>query len=1068
MTDAGDLGSDLPDELADRAGLQLMAARGSERGAVLDALLAAHPQYERALRRIAADFGCVDKVFAGHEAGCAAATAIDVPDEIGGHRVIRRIGAGAFGAVYLCAQERPVSREVAVKVVRPGAAGPETLRRFAAERQLLAALNHPTITVVFDAGELPDGRPYFVMEYVDGLPMRRYCDEKQLTVDARVRLFLELCRGVEHAHGRGIVHRDLKPANVLVVERETGPVPKIIDFGIAKVLSGSPTRGDVPTEAGRVVGTPGYMSPEQALGHPEHVDSRADVFALGVMLYELLTGELPWARPPESTDSEPPRPSVRVASDPTSTTQAERRQTSPQKLVSRLRGDLDAIVLKALAHERRHRYASAREFAADLERHLRGEQITARPTHVGRRVARLLRRHRVAAATAVAGLSLVLGTWISLHFAAQADERGAAVDVAQQQVASARTDAQRMSTEAEAAARALLARANDRQMLALPASAPVRQALAQEALAFYERFLRERPAAPDLREGRARALETLARVFWSVGQYAAAIDVAGESIEEAEALLVIDPQNIAWRGVLAHAHRSRARALRGAGRDEGSPGDLEAAVAAYERCYAAAPRRYAANLIGALLDQGSALVRDDQKEARLAALQRAVAVGETNLGEGADPELQRALADACGYLANLHIVRGDPEAAAVALTRAEELLAGLPDDPRASTSLYCTLASLASARGDAAAAIAAAQKGIDIAERWREREPDRPAVAELLARLHRIVASQHSMLGEHESAANASRAVIDVVEARVARFKDDPAAVGELANCLTWHAYILFVSGHRQDLVEAEHCARRSLEVLAGADPSLDRRLVLRQRCKSQAQLGLVLDGRGDPEAPAHWQRTVAAIREFAAEFGVDARDAFEFTQAPLRLGAACIDAGRTDAAGEALAVAEELLAEHGAEPDQEKNTIEAQRLAARLALQRGDLDGAAAAAERLPAVDSGWRGALAGAEVMTAVWRAAATEALRTRAIACNEAAIAALQDAVAAAPTDLWVTVPLDQCRVALAELLADRGDHDRARELLAVALPALARAREEAHANCLDEQLLLRGRALYRGGR
>jgi tetratricopeptide (TPR) repeat protein len=274
---------------------------------------------------------------------------------------------------------------------------------------------------------------------------------------------------------------------------------------------------------------------------------------------------------------------------------------------------------------------------------------------------------------------------------------------------------------------------------------------------------------------------------------------------------------------------------------------------------------------------------------------------------------------------------------------------------------------------------------------------------------------------------------------------------------------ILFVSGHRRDLVEAEDCARQSLTVLAGADPTMDRRLLLGQRKKSLVQLGLVLDGRGDPGAPAVWEEAVLAMREFATEFGVDADDSFEFVQARLRLCAACLDAGQTAAAAEALATAEELLAAHGGVSDEAKNAAEAGRLAARLAVQRGDLDGAIAAVERLPTEDLGWRGALAAADGMAAVWRAAAS--YRERAIACHERAIAALEQAVAAAPADLWVTVPLDQCRVALAELLSERGEHERAQHLLAVALPALERAREEAHANCIDEPLIARGRALHR---
>jgi serine/threonine protein kinase len=249
--------ADLPAGLADELAEQLLDA-GPEHEKVLARLVARHPQHERALRMLLAQLHGAERLLADAWPDDAPASAT----QIGGHRVIRQLGEGAFGIVYLCAQQQPVVRNVAIKVLRPGAGDEQTLRRFAAERQLLASLNHPTITQVYDAGTLPDGRPFFVMEYVEGTTFRRYCEDRALPCRERLRLFAELCRGVAHAHARGIVHRDLKPGNVLVVDTEQGPVPKIIDFGIAKALVAVESGDDGPrTDTGRVIGTPGYMSP---------------------------------------------------------------------------------------------------------------------------------------------------------------------------------------------------------------------------------------------------------------------------------------------------------------------------------------------------------------------------------------------------------------------------------------------------------------------------------------------------------------------------------------------------------------------------------------------------------------------------------------------------------------------------------------------------------------------------------------------------------------------------------------------------------------------------------------
>ena len=359
------------------------AATPAERDGVLRELTAAHPAHADDLQRHAEDLAGADRLLDRGFGG----KAMEHPVAIGDYRVGRVLGEGAFGVVYLCLQESPIHREVAVKVLRPGAGDRNSLQRFEAERHFLGRMSHPAITQVFDAGLLPDGRPYFVMEHVRGLPITKYCDEHSLPIEARLALFVRLCQGVQHAHEQGILHRDLKPANILVVEIDGVAQPKIIDFGIARALQQDGDHAEFRTDTGRVVGTPGYMSPEQADGRRDEVDARADMFSLGAILYELLTGELPWGRRPTSTDSQPPRPSQRVNTDPTRTTEiAQRRSSQPRRLASQLRGDLDWIVLKAVALDRAQRYQSAHDLVDEIGRHLRNEPVLAGPPSLAYRL----------------------------------------------------------------------------------------------------------------------------------------------------------------------------------------------------------------------------------------------------------------------------------------------------------------------------------------------------------------------------------------------------------------------------------------------------------------------------------------------------------------------------------------------------------------------------------------------------------------------------------------------------------------------------------------------------------
>ncbi len=380
------------------------------------------------------------------------ATAIDPktgePRQLGPYRLLKVLGEGGMGQVFLAEQSHPVKRQVALKILRFAIASPHLRARFEVERQAMSRLDHPNIGKLLEAGTTDEGMPFFAMELIEGEPITDYCDRKFLSLDDRLRIFVKVCRGAAHAHSRLVLHRDLKPSNVLVAEIDGRAFPKIIDFGIAKGLGESLGSGGFATQGG-LLGTPAYMSPE-AIGLGGEVDTRSDVFSLGVLLYKLLAGELPWATGGPSPaaviqqrlEREARRPSTQVTATEAATRQeaAVRRGLEPADLPRRLRGDLDWIVMKAIAKDPSERYPSAAELGDEIERYLRDEPVSARPPTAAYLVRKLVRRHRAAfigAAVALAAVVLgIFGTSIGLVRARQAERRAMAEAAAARQAQS--------------------------------------------------------------------------------------------------------------------------------------------------------------------------------------------------------------------------------------------------------------------------------------------------------------------------------------------------------------------------------------------------------------------------------------------------------------------------------------------------------------------------------------------------------------------------------------------------------------------------------------------------------
>ena len=342
----------------------------------------------------------------------------EIGSVIGPYRLLRRLGEGGMGEVFEAEQTEPIRRRVALKVIKQGMDTRAVVARFDAERQALAMMDHPCIAKVHDAGATGRGRPFFVMEYVDGEPITDHCNRRRLGTRARLELFVRVCEGVQHAHQKAVIHRDLKPTNILVTEVDGQPLPKIIDFGVAKATDQRLTEMTLLTELGQVVGTPAYMSPEQAALSDADIDTRTDVYALGVVLYELLVGERPFERHMKRAgyeairkiicEQDPPRPSTLLGSlGDQSAALAEVRGCALRRLRSDLRGDLDWITMKALEKQRERRYETVNGLAADLRRHLRDDPVTAGPPTAGYRAAKFVRRHRTGVAIgAVAAVAL--------------------------------------------------------------------------------------------------------------------------------------------------------------------------------------------------------------------------------------------------------------------------------------------------------------------------------------------------------------------------------------------------------------------------------------------------------------------------------------------------------------------------------------------------------------------------------------------------------------------------------------------------------------------------------------
>jgi serine/threonine protein kinase/tetratricopeptide (TPR) repeat protein len=518
---------------------------------------------------------------------------------IGPYKLLQQIGEGGMGTVWMAEQTQPVQRKVALKIIKAGMDSRQVLARFEAERQALALMDHPHIAKVLDGGSTDAGRPYFVMELVKGQPITKYCDEHRMTPHQRLELFVPVCQAIQHAHQKGLIHRDIKPSNILVAPYDGRPVVKVIDFGVAKATGQRLTERTLFTEFGAVVGTLEYMSPEQTELNNQDIDTRSDIYSLGVLLYELLTGTTPLSRQRLKQaaftemlrmirEEEPPKPSTRLSEsrDALPAISAQ-RHTEPAKLTKLVRGDLDWIVMKALDKDRSRRYETANGLAMDLQRYLADEPVVACPPTAWYRFRKFARRNKVGLATALVVLAaLVLGiigtTWQAIR-ATDAEQQALTeqetaqrerdqADEARKEAEHARDrekrlrkrekklrqETQRQKQRAEdnfAKARravdAYFTAVSESQLLKVPGMQELRRQLLQSALAFYQQFLKERGADPSIRAGVASAQLRVGKILKELGQGRSAYQALQAARTGYEAALHDSPADLDLKAELA-------------------------------------------------------------------------------------------------------------------------------------------------------------------------------------------------------------------------------------------------------------------------------------------------------------------------------------------------------------------------------------------------------------------------------------------------------------------------------------------------------------------------------------
>jgi serine/threonine protein kinase/Flp pilus assembly protein TadD len=858
----------------------------------------------------------------------------------GRYTLVEKIGEGGMGEVWVAKQTEPVKRKVALKLIKAGMDSRAVLQRFEQERQALALMDHPNIARVLDGGLTPEGHPFFVMELVNGLPLTRFCDEARLTPRQRLELFAPICQAVQHAHQKGIIHRDLKPANILVTLIDGKPIPKVIDFGVAKATAGKLTDESLSTQFGAVVGTLEYMAPEQAGYSGADIDTRSDIYSLGVILYELLTGLRPLdakrlrqAALSEAVrilrEEEPSKPSTRLSTEESLPSLAALRQTEPKKLMALLRGELDWVVMKCLEKQRDRRYETANGLARDVQRYLADEPVEARPPTAGYRLRKFLRRNKGPVLAAGLVLLALLGGIIGTTFGmVHAEQRRLEAEEARGREAEQRAKAEKARDRTRQALDAMTSSVTGDSLTTQKEISAEQKKFLTEVLSYYQEFAGETADDEQSRFRTAEAADRVGMIELRLGrkaEAAAAYDLARDGFEKLAADFPAVPL---YRLNLAIGHNNLGLLLNDLGKGSEAKQQYRQALALLEKLAADFPAvpEYRQTLaeshynLGILLRDMGKWAEAEQQYRQALALQEKLAADFP-----AVPLYRLELANSRSNRgALLHDLGEGAEAEQQyrqALALQEKLAADFPAVPLYRHGLangHHNLGILLADVGKHQEAEREYRQVLALQEKLAADFPAVPRYRQELANSHNGLGNLLRDLGEGAEAEQQHRQALALQEKLAADFPAVPEYRQELAGSHTNLGVLLAGLGKRAEAEQQYRQARVLQEQLAADFPAMPR--YRKALAASHNNLGRVLAGQGKvPEAEQQYRQALALYEKLTADFPTVPQYRHELAISHHNLGVLLKDLGKRAEAEQqyrqALALYEKLNADFPAMP---------------------------------------------------------------------------------------------------------------------------------------------------------